>query len=171
MTTGRTYALTPHESVRVTRDEPDGLEVEGTWGPGGSAPPKHFHPSQDERFEVLEGVLTARVDSEERELHPGDVLEIPSGAPHQMWNAGEVPARATWRTSPAGRTGQWFAAIDELRGSGRVGSNGMPGPIAFGAYLTEFDDVFRLAGPQLVLKPALAVLGVLGRAKGYRPAR
>jgi quercetin dioxygenase-like cupin family protein len=151
------------------RDEADLLEVEGTWGPGGSAPPKHFHPNQDERFEVLEGVLTARVEGAQRELRPGDVLEIPRGAVHQMWNAAGSPARATWQTSPAGRTGQWFEAIDGLRGSGRVGRNGMPGPLAFGAYLTEYGDVFRLAGPQPLLRPALMLLGALGRAKGYRP--
>ena len=49
------------------------------------------------------------------------------------------------------------------------GRNGMPGPLAFGAYLTEYRDVFRLAGPQPVLSPALKLLGALGRLKGYRP--
>jgi quercetin dioxygenase-like cupin family protein len=164
-----TFQLTPSESVRVVRHEPEALEVEGTWGPGGSAPPKHFHPQQDERFEVLEGTLNTRVDGQERELHAGDVLEIPRGAVHQMWNAGDVPARATWTTSPAGRTVDWFAAIDGLRSSGRVGRNGMPGPLAFGVYLTEYRDVFRLAGPQPLLMPLLAGMGVLGRLKGYRP--
>jgi quercetin dioxygenase-like cupin family protein len=163
------YELTPSESVRIRSHTPEALAVEGTWGPGGSAPPKHFHPDQDERFEVLEGTLTARVDGEQRELHAGDVLDIPRGAVHQMWNAGDVPARASWRTAPAGRTGEWFAAIDGLRRSGRVGRDGMPGPLAFGAYLTEFSDVFRLAGPQPLLRPLLAGLGALGRAKGYRP--
>jgi quercetin dioxygenase-like cupin family protein len=164
-----TFHLTPGESVRVVSHQPEALEVEGTWGPGGSPPPKHFHPAQDERFEVLEGTLNTRVDGEERQLTAGDVLEIPRGAVHQMWNAGAVPARATWTTSPAGRTADWFAAIDALRGSGRVGRNGMPGPLAFGAYLTEYRDVFRLAGPQPLLTPLLACMGVLGRLKGYRP--
>jgi quercetin dioxygenase-like cupin family protein len=164
-----TFHLTPSESVRVVRHEQEALEVEGTWGPGGSPPPKHFHPQQDERFEVLEGTLTSRVDGTERELKAGDVLEIPRGAVHQMWNAGDVPVRATWITSPAGRTADWFAAIDSLRSSGRVGSNGMPGPLAFGAYLTEYRDVFRLAGPQPLLTQLLAGMGVLGRLKGYRP--
>jgi hypothetical protein len=40
-----TFQLTPSESVRVVRDEPEAIEVEGTWGPGGSPPPKHFHPA------------------------------------------------------------------------------------------------------------------------------
>jgi hypothetical protein len=47
----------------------------------------------------------------------------------------------------------------------------MPGPLAFGAYLTEYRDVFRLAGPQPLLVPLLSALGALGRLKGYRPAR
>jgi len=63
-----TFQLTPSESVRVVRHEPEALEVEGTWGPGGSPPPKHFHPAQDERFEVLEGTLHTRVEGQEREL-------------------------------------------------------------------------------------------------------
>jgi quercetin dioxygenase-like cupin family protein len=166
-----TFQLTPSESVRILRDDADALEVEGTWGPGGSPPPRHFHPAQDERFEVLEGTLMTRVDGEEQELRPGDVLEIPRGAVHQMWNPADVPARATWRTSPAGRTRRWFADLDALLRSGRVGANGMPGPLAFGAYLTEYRDVFRLAGPQPLLTPLLHGLGALGRLKGYRPTR
>jgi quercetin dioxygenase-like cupin family protein len=157
--------------VRVLRDEPGALEVEGTWGPHGSPPPKHFHPNQDERFEVLEGVLAVRVDGDERELRAGDTLEIPRRAVHQMWNAGDVPARARWVTAPAGRTAEWFADIDGLLRSGRVGRNGMPGVLAFGAYLTEYRDVFRLAGPQPVLTPLLGALGALGRLKGYRAGR
>jgi len=163
-----TLKLTPSESVQVRSSGPDSLEVEGSWGPGGSAPPKHFHPSQDEHFEVLAGTLRARVDGEQRDLSAGDRLEIPRRAVHQMWNAGSEPARALWRTTPPGRTEQWFRAVDSLHREGRVGSNGMPGPLAFGVLLSEYDDVFRLAaGPVPLLKPAIALLGVLGRARGY----
>lgn len=164
-----TLQLTPRESVRVLRHTPELVEVEGTWGPHGSPPPKHFHPAQDERFEVLAGRLRVRVDETEHALGPGDVLEIPRGAVHQMWNDGDVPARANWRTSPAGRTVEWFGAVDALLRSGRVGGNGMPGPLAFGVYLTAYRDVIRLAGPQPLVRAGLAVLGGLGRLRGYRP--
>jgi mannose-6-phosphate isomerase-like protein (cupin superfamily) len=165
---GETLKLTPSESVTIREDTPAALEVEGRWGPGGSPPPKHYHPSQDERFEVLQGGLHARVDGAERVLGAGEVLEIPRGSVHQMWNPGKVEARATWRTTPAMRTASWFRAIDALHRSGRVGSNGMPGPLAFGVLLNEYREVFRLAGPDLVLRPALAALGAIGRARGYR---
>jgi quercetin dioxygenase-like cupin family protein len=164
-----TYRLTPSESVRITSHTSDALEVEGTWGPHGSPPPKHFHPDQYERFEVLSGTLFARVGGQEHELSAGDVLEVPRGAVHQMWNPGDEPVRAIWRTSPAGRTADWFADLSALRDSGRVRRNGMPGPLAFGAYLTEYRDVIRLAGPQPLVLGALRLLGTLGRLRGYRP--
>jgi hypothetical protein len=75
-----------------------------------------------------------------------------------------------WRTTPAGRTEQWFRAIDRLIREGRVGSGGMPGPLAFGVLLSEYRDVFRLAsGPDWLLRPALATIGLIGRLRGYRP--
>jgi hypothetical protein len=85
-----------------------------------------------------------------------------------MWNGGDAEARALWRTAPAGRTADWFAALDGLQQSGRVGRSGLPSPLAFGAYITEYSDVFRLGGPQVLLRPALAALGALGRLRGYR---
>lgn len=165
------YELTPSEAVRVLRSEVDALEVEGNWGPQGSPPPKHFHPEQDERFEVTAGVLRARVDGREHTLRAGDVLEVPRGAVHQMWNEGNEPARAIWRTAPAGRTPEWFKALSDLRRSGRVGRDGMPGPLAFGVLLTEFRDVFRLAGPQPLVAPAVRMLGTVGRLRGHAVPR
>jgi quercetin dioxygenase-like cupin family protein len=166
---GDTLKLTPGESVTIHRSDPDLLEVEGSWAPEGKPPPAHYHPAQDEHLEVIEGGLTARIDGEERRLHEGETLEIPRGARHQIWNAGSEPARALWQTKPAGRTEQWFRSIDRVYREGRVGSNGMPSPLAFGVYLTEFRDVFRLAaGPEIVTRPLLAALSVAGRLRGYR---
>jgi quercetin dioxygenase-like cupin family protein len=162
--------LTPHETVTIRESSAELLEVEGSWGPEGKPPPAHFHPAQDERFEVLEGRLTARVAGEERELRAGEVLEIPRGVPHQIWNRGDGTARAVWQTRPAGRTEQWFRSIDRTLREERVGRNGMPGLLAFGVFLTEYRDVFRLAaGPDMLTRPVLAGLGLIGRARGYRP--
>ena len=64
---------------------PELLEVEAEWQPESSKPPVHFHPSQDERFEVSEGELRVNLDGEERTLRAGDTLVIPRGTPHSMW--------------------------------------------------------------------------------------
>ena len=159
-----TYKLTPSETVTVLRDDEELLEVEGRWGPEGKPPPPHFHPAQDEHFEVLEGRLTAKVDGEKRELAAGDTLDVPRGTAHQIWNAGSEPARATWQTRPAGRTAEWFRSVDALHEGGQK-----PGALDFAPLIKEYEDVFRLsAAPQAVMKPAVAVLGALGRARGRR---
>jgi mannose-6-phosphate isomerase-like protein (cupin superfamily) len=164
----QTLTITPNESVEIRSSTPEALELEATYAPDGSAPPKHWHPAQDEHFEVLEGGLRTRVEGEQRDLGPGEEIDIPRRSVHQMWNPGPEPAQVLWRTSPAGRTEQWFRAIDRLHREGRVGSNGMPGPLAFGVLLTEYRDVFRLAGPDPLIRPAMALLGLAGRARGYR---
>src|SRR5262245_4754176 len=162
--------LTPSESVSIVRSSPEMLEVEGRYGPGGEPPPAHYHPSQDEHFEVVEGALKLRVNGVERDLRTGESIDIPRGTRHQMWNPNDEPARLPWQTRPAGRTEQWFRSIDQLHREGRVRRNGMPGPLAFGGYLSEFRDVFRLGvGPEFVTRPLVTILGVAGRAKGYRP--
>lgn len=158
--------LTPTESVEIRSAEPGELEVLVTYLQG-DPPPRHFHPGQDERFEVVEGTVRVELDGEARDLEAGDSLEIPRGTVHKLWNSSDEAARAIWRTSPAGRTEQWFRAIDALHREGRTGRDGQPGPLAFGVLLSEYRDVFRLAGPDLLLRPALATLGALGRARGY----
>jgi mannose-6-phosphate isomerase-like protein (cupin superfamily) len=136
--------LTPTEHVTVVEHSADRLVVDVTYLPGGSAPPAHFHPAQDERFEVRSGVLGVKVGSEKRELRAGDVLEIPRGTKHAMWNAGDEPATAVWTTMPAGRTLDWFRNLDAIPGK--------PGPLAIAPALLEYDDVFRLGVPRWLVR-------------------
>jgi quercetin dioxygenase-like cupin family protein len=164
-----TLKLTPRETVTIRESSPEALVVEANYGPGGSPPPKHFHPSQSEHFEVLEGRLRARVEGAEHDLGLGETLDVPSGAVHQMWNEGSSPARVAWRTAPAGRTEQWFRAVDSLHRSGTGGKDGAPSALDFAPLLAEYEDVFRLAGPQPVLRPAMRALAALGRARGKGP--
>ncbi len=155
--------LTPSESVRINRSEPAVLEVEATYGPHGSPPPKHLHPAQDEAFQILSGRLTTRVEGVENEISEGDTIEIPRGAVHQMWNAGSEPAGVRWETRPAGRTEDWFRGVDALQ---REAGDGRPSPLAFGALLREYGDTFELAvAPKPLRKPLTAVLGALGRLR------
>ena len=163
----QTFHLTPHETVTLREHSAEALVVEGRWGAEGSAPPPHFHPGQDERFEVLEGELTAVVDGAERRLGPGDTLEVPRGAVHKMWNSGGGVTRAAWRTAPAGRTLEWFEALDGLGRRHPPGRTGIPSPTRMAALLSEYDDVIRLsAGPRALVAPVLAGLAAVGRRQG-----
>lgn len=135
-------SLGPHDSLEIRSSTPDALEVEASYRPGGSPPPAHFHPAQDEHFEVLEGTMRARVDGEERELAPGAEIDIGRGQVHQMWNPGSEPARLRWVTSPAGRTEQWFRTLDGV--FGESGDLAQGREVDFAALLDEYSDVFRL---------------------------
>jgi mannose-6-phosphate isomerase-like protein (cupin superfamily) len=134
--------------------------------PGGGNMP-HYHMAFDERFEVLEGELTAVVDREERRLGAGATLEVPRGVVHRMWNPGAGETRALWRTSPAGRTLEWFEALDGLGRRHPPGRAGIPSPTRMAALLSEYDDVIRLsAGPKLLMGALLSGLAAVGRRQG-----
>ena len=139
MSGGDVLRLGPHDSLEIRSSTPEAFEVEARYRPGGSPPPGHLHPAQDESFEVLEGEMRARVDGEGLELPTGARLEIRRGQVHQMWNEGTEPARVRWVTSPGGRTEEWFRTLDRVF-SGEAGPD-----VDFGALLSEYSDVFRLA--------------------------
>lgn len=140
---GDLLKLGPHDSLEIRAASVEALEVEAAYRPLGSPPPAHFHPSQDEHFEVLEGTMRARVEGEERELPAGAVLDVARGQVHQMWNPGEAPARVRWVTTPALRTEEWFRTLDSLFAEGGAIPQGRE--VDFGALLEEYADVFRLA--------------------------
>jgi quercetin dioxygenase-like cupin family protein len=85
------------------------LEMEATYGEGAVLPPEHFHPSQDERFEVLEGAVRAIVGGAERTYETGETFEVAAGTPHQM--TGDGPARVRWEVRPALRTAEFFERL------------------------------------------------------------
>lgn len=144
----QTFTLTPHESVNVVEHAGERLVVDVTYAPGGKKPPAHLHPAQDEHFVVTAGRVGVKLSSERRELGPGEVLEIPRGTPHALWNAGDEPAMARWTTAPAGRTLDWFRTLDALnREYGEL-----PGIRTFAPVLVEFEDVFRVVGPQFLIR-------------------
>jgi hypothetical protein len=71
---------------------------------------------------------------------------------------------AVWQTRPAGRTEEWFGAVDAL--IEREGGERLPGPTTFAPLLAEYDDVLRLsAGPDFVTRPLIKVLGAVGRGR------
>ena len=161
-----TLQLTPSESITIVSSTPDALVVEATYGQGGKPPPKHYHPAQDEHFEVLEGTMMFRLGSVEHEVAAGEEIDIPEGVAHQVWNPNEEPARVTWQTRPALRTEQWFRGVDAIV---REAGDKTPSPLAFATLLSEYRDCFRLAvGPDLLVAPVIKLLGAVGRLRGHR---
>lgn len=104
--------LSEYQTLRVVASSPEALELESRWSPGASPPRTHWHPTQHEYFEVLEGALTVELaDEPARMLGPGDKLMVPPRTAHRMWNASSDVTRASWRVTPAQRTEDMFLAV------------------------------------------------------------
>ena len=126
----------PGFSLRVLSRTEEQLVMEARYAGGGSPPPAHFHPAQDERFEVLAGTMRAKVDGTESDLSAGQSLEVGGGTSH-LWNAGREEAVVRWVTAPAGQTLEFCR---ELAAIGSGASENEPATL-----LERYRDVFRLA--------------------------
>ena len=60
----------------------DLIEVDAYYEPGLDPPRAHYHPRQEERFEVVSGELFTHVDGTERAYGAGEAFIIPPGSRH-----------------------------------------------------------------------------------------
>ena len=123
------------------------LEMEASYRPSSSPPIPHYHPGQDEHFEILEGQMKAQIGDEPvRKLNQGDSLDVEAGVVHSMWNDGPGPARTLWQTRPALRTEEFFeqtAAV--FREAHEQGTE--PDGARLLEIVETFSDEFRVAVP------------------------
>lgn len=129
---GQLFEAPDGNTLRLVRISAELLEMEATYGGVGAMPPPHFHPSQEERFEVLEGAVNVVVDGKPRRHEAGEAFEVPAGTVHQM--GGDGQARVKWEVRPALKTAEFFEAL--------YTGEAMKDPAAF---LTRFAAEFRLA--------------------------
>lgn len=144
------------------------LEVESVYTkPTPSRPPAHFHPRQEERFEVLSGNLFAKVDGEERALAKGELLVIPPGTPHEMW-AEESGTRVNWQTRPALNTEAFFETLWGLARDGKTNEKGVPNLPRVALIARGYENEFRLASPPWVVQwVSFGLLAPVGRLLRY----
>jgi quercetin dioxygenase-like cupin family protein len=148
----------------------DLLEMEATYDPGSVEPLDHFHPKQDERFEILAGTIEAQIGGERRTLRAGEVVDVPAGTVHAMWNGGDEQARVNWQTRPALRSEEFFRTVAALAREGKLTTRGARDPLAGAAVMQEFRDEFRPASPPaLVQTVAFPLLSAVARVLGRRP--
>lgn len=125
------------QEIRVLRADEEALVLESVMPPGSPQPPPHYHPSQHEYFEVLEGEVRATIGGEERRFAAGEKFEVPPNTVHEMSNQGEAQARLHWETRPALRTLQFFEIVGKV----------WQGDHEAGAKLVEFTEEIRFDDP------------------------
>jgi quercetin dioxygenase-like cupin family protein len=120
--------------LRLVSLSPDVLEMEASYSGEGGMPPMHLHPSQTERFEVLDGKMVTVIGGTSEIYETGTSFEVPPATPHQMRADG--PSRMRWEVTPALRTAEFFERMFTA-----PPSNAEEGA----AFLEQFSAEFRLA--------------------------
>ena len=91
----------------------DSFSWHATFPPGTFVPP-HIHPSQDEFIYVLEGRYDLMLAGEESHATAGDLIRLPKGIPHGIFNRTEQDAKSLFWVAPARRLYDLFWAIHNM---------------------------------------------------------
>jgi quercetin dioxygenase-like cupin family protein len=131
---------------------------------------EHVHPFQEERFDVVTGVLTVSIDGRDGECGSGDTVAIPPGTRHSFANPTSEPVTAILEIRPALRMEEVFEALAGFAREGRARPGGLPrNPLLLGVFAHEFRDEIRgVRPPYAVQRVLLPVLAAVGRRCGYR---
>lgn len=146
------------------------LELITTYEAGNKEPFPHYHPHQDEYFDVLQGELSVRLNGTKKIFGPGDKIHIKKNTVHSMWNATDDKTVVCWRTVPALDTEHLLELNAGLVNDGKTNQDGVPNLLQAALMMTHYNHVFRLAKPPYaVQKVVFMVLSPLARMMGYKP--
>ena len=80
--------------------------------PAGTFVPPHVHPMQDEFVYVLTGALNLDLGPETQQAGPGDLIRLPMGFPHGLFNRSGGTTTCLFWVAPTRRLWDLFRAID-----------------------------------------------------------
>lgn len=130
---------------------------------------EHIHPGSTEKFTVLEGELTVKLDGKVLKLVEGESAEVAGGRWHDWWNAADRDARVLVEVTPGARFGHMLETMFGLANLGHVDSRGMPGLLQLAVTGREFADTVVFRNPPPAMQKAMfAMLAPLAHAMGYR---
>jgi hypothetical protein len=137
--------------------------------PNGFVAAAHVHPYQHERFQIIEGSVTFRLNGQELPTGPGDAILVPPGMKHQFRNAGEDEARFACEVRPALEFERLIQTMFSLAADGKTNRKGMPNPLRLAVIARAHFDTVRLPFPPAWMQRVGLALGApLGRLLGYR---
>ena len=156
--------------VTAPAEATDGAYVELDCGlaPGGSTS-IHYHPEQDEEFEILEGDLEVYSDGAWHSLPAGRSMTVPKGSAHGFRNTGSATVRFRNVHRPALAFQEHLETLERLIQAGKIKGLRDPRSLMYMAIASVEQE------PSVAVKPPqglLRLLAFIGRRLGYSlPAR
>jgi quercetin dioxygenase-like cupin family protein len=145
-------------SRRSSHHRGDVLHAE-VWADPGSDVPIHYHPSQEERWEVLAGNVRFLLDGERIEAGPGTMVVAPAGVKHAFLNTGQSEAHLRVRVEPALRLQGFLEDAAALARAGAYTRRGIPrrpGAVPqLAALMSRYADVTVMAFPPRIVQRLL----------------
>src|SRR4051812_46370357 len=166
------------EHITFLPDGGDVLRMRFVIDGGGLVAAEHFHPEQEERFEVVTGTLRMRLYDQEREVRAGERVVVRPGVPHAWWNASSTEsADVRIDLEPALESRAFFETLFQMVQDGYT-KDGMPrNPVRLAVladrYHREVQGVPAEGSPLAklpasALRRLLRVMALIGRVLGYR---
>jgi quercetin dioxygenase-like cupin family protein len=139
------------------------VELEMTLPPGAAGPPPHFHPRQEERWQVLAGTLEVQVDGNWRMLREGESESIPAGRVHTLRNRTNEDVRVLDVHIPALDFQDYMQDLHRLTEAGKITSLRSPRSLIYLATVLREHRTTQLTASRLqrIAESALAGLGKL----------
>jgi mannose-6-phosphate isomerase-like protein (cupin superfamily) len=151
--------------------EGDVLRIEIRTDPGGGVLADHVHPRLEERYEVLAGEVTFRVDGKAVVSGPGGKVVVAPGVRHSFENTGSDTAHLEVEADPAMRLresieqGASLAQTEKLTATGKPRS--LRALIELAALAHRYRETVILSSPppavQRLVFPLLARFASSGR--------
>ncbi|WP_372425819.1 cupin domain-containing protein [Salinarimonas chemoclinalis] len=82
--------------------------------PVGTFVPPHIHPTQDEYIYMLEGRFDLMLGEEEVVAHAGDLIRMPKGMPHGIFNKTDQPVKCLFWVTPTRKLYDLFWGIHSM---------------------------------------------------------
>ncbi len=129
----------------------------------------HYHPCQENRFTILEGILHFTINGKEQLAKVGDIISIPKNIPHSFYNSGHKDARYIQEFFPALKIDRLFETFFVLARDGKLNKGGSPNIFRTALILLNFENEIRLTQPNWIFqKFTFKLLAPIARLMGYK---
>jgi quercetin dioxygenase-like cupin family protein len=136
------------------------------WFEPGAHLPEHFHPTLEERWEVLDGTIELKLDGHWRSLADTDgPVRVGPYVRHEIRNSSGGPVRARAKVLPAGHLEEFLTEAAQAARDGVFTAGGLPTSLRNAVWIAAFAQRHRHETVMASPPPALQriVLPILAR--------